>query len=149
MALALLKHYLENYYGSPRNSFFAMRPAAFSFERVIPFHRTATGLKKWLTTSGELGGIAEALALPLQEGCRISGRVLAKTKRETALSWKEIRGALELKAFSMGPQKLLRVRGVAGPGGRQYKGNRSADAARVGTAGGCLGCESGQHLSGY
>jgi uncharacterized protein YndB with AHSA1/START domain len=111
MALALLKHYLENYYGSPRSSFLAIRPAEFSFERVIPFQRTAAGLRKWLTTSGEFGEVGEAFALQLQEGGRVSGRVLAKTKRETALSWDEIHGALELKAFPMGPQRVLCVRG--------------------------------------
>lgn len=111
MALPLLKHYLENYYGTARSTFFAMRPAEFSFEQVLPFHRTAAGLKKWLTTAGEYGDVGEAFSLQLREGGNACGRVLAKTKRETTLSWDEIRGVIELKAFSMGPQRVLCVRG--------------------------------------
>jgi uncharacterized protein YndB with AHSA1/START domain len=111
MALALLKHYLENYFGISRSSFLAMKSAEFSFDQIVPLHRTAAGLQKWLTKSGEYGEVGESFSLELQEGGKASGRVLAKTKRGTALSWNEIRGVLELKAFSMGPQKMLCVRG--------------------------------------
>jgi uncharacterized protein YndB with AHSA1/START domain len=111
MALALLKHYLDNYFGSSRSSFLVMRPAEFSFEQVVPLYRTGAGLRKWLTKSGDYGEVGERFALDLQEAGKASGRVLAKTKRETALGWDEIRGALELKAFSMGPQKILCVHG--------------------------------------
>jgi uncharacterized protein YndB with AHSA1/START domain len=111
IALALLKHYLENYFGIPRESFLIMRPAEFSFDHAIQFQRTAAGLRKWLTKSGEYGEVGEYFALELNEGGKASGRVLAKTKRETTLGWDEIHGVLELKAFSMGPQKMLCVRG--------------------------------------
>ena len=111
MSLALLKHYLDNYFGTPRNSFLVMRPAEFSLEQVVPLQRTAIGLKKWHTTGGEYGEVGDRFALELYEGGKASGRVLAKTKRETTLGWDEIRGVLELKAFSLGPQKILCVRG--------------------------------------
>jgi uncharacterized protein YndB with AHSA1/START domain len=111
MALALLKHYLENYFGISRRAFLVMRPAEFSFEQIVPLHRTAAGLQKWLTKRGEYGEVGESYSLELQEGGKASGRVLAQTKRETTLGWDEIRGVLELKAFSMGPQKMLCVRG--------------------------------------
>jgi uncharacterized protein YndB with AHSA1/START domain len=111
MAFALLKHYLENYFGSPRSSFLAMKPAEYTFERLLPLHRTAAGLQKWLTNSGSLGEVGEKFSLNLKEGGSVSGKVLAMTKRETALSWDEIHGALELKAFSMGPQKMVSVHG--------------------------------------
>ncbi len=111
MALALLKHYLENYFGISRASFLVMHPAEFSFDQVVPMHRTEAGLKKWLTKRGDYGEVGESYSLELQEGGKASGRVLAKTNRETTLSWDEIHGVLELKAFSMGPQKILCVRG--------------------------------------
>jgi uncharacterized protein YndB with AHSA1/START domain len=111
MALTLLKHYLENYFGISRASFFVIHPAGFSFEQVVPLHRTAAGLKKWLTKSGGYGEVGASYSLELQEGGKASGRVLAKTNRETTLSWEEIHGVLELKAFSMGPKKFLCVRG--------------------------------------
>lgn len=111
MSLALLKHYLENYFGVWRASFLVMRPAEFAFEQILPLHRTEAGLKKWLTKSGGFGEEGETFVLELREGAKFTGRVLAKSKRETTLSWDEIRGVLELKAFSMGPQKMLCVRG--------------------------------------
>lgn len=111
MSLALLKHYLENYFGTARSSFLAMHPAEFSFEQLVPLYRTAAGLKKWLTKSGGYGQVSEGFSLELQEGGKVSGHVLAESKRETTLSWDEIQGVLELKAFSMGPQKMLCIRG--------------------------------------
>ncbi len=111
MALALLKHYLENYFGTPRSSFLAMRPASFSCEALLLSHRTAEGLARWLTSTGGFGTVGERFSLALREGGTASGRVLAVTKGEVALGWDEIRGALELKAFSMGSQKMLCVHG--------------------------------------
>jgi uncharacterized protein YndB with AHSA1/START domain len=111
MALALLKHYLENYFGTSGASFLVMRPAEFSFDEAVQFQRTAAGLKMWLTKSGEYGDVGESFVLDLQDGGKASGQVLARTKRETTLGWDEIHGVLELKAFSMGPQKMLCVRG--------------------------------------
>jgi len=111
MSLALLKHYLDKYFNTSRNSFLVMRPAEFSFEQLVPLHRTEPGLKKWLTKSGEYGEGGESFSLELQEGGQASGHVLAKSNRETTLSWDEIHGVPELKAFSMGPQKILCVRG--------------------------------------
>ena len=111
MALAVLKHYLEHYFGKPRSSFLAMKPAEYTFERLLPLHRTASGLQKWLTTSGAFGEAGGRFQMQLKEGESVTGVVLAKGKRETALSWEEIDGALELKGFSMGPQKMICVRG--------------------------------------
>ena len=67
MDLALLKHYLDNYFGSSRTSFRVMRPAEFSFEQVVPLYRTGAGLRKWLTKSGDYGEVGEGFALDLQE----------------------------------------------------------------------------------
>jgi uncharacterized protein YndB with AHSA1/START domain len=111
MALALLKHYAENYYGTPRSSFLVMHPAEFAFDQIPPFHRNPEKLAKWLTRSGAFREVGEKFRLELQEGGAVSGRVLAKTKSEVALAWDEIHGSLELKAFPLGPQKVLCVRG--------------------------------------
>jgi uncharacterized protein YndB with AHSA1/START domain len=110
MALALLKLYTENYFGTPRSTFLAMRPAQFAFSSVVPFHRTEAGLNQWLTTKASCGEVGEKYAFALREGGTASGRVLEQAKWETALSWDEIHGALELKAFAMGPQKMVSVR---------------------------------------
>lgn len=48
-SLATLKRYLGNYYGEPRANFLAMRPAKFSYDRVLA-HCTDEGpLSCWLT----------------------------------------------------------------------------------------------------
>lgn len=122
MALALLKLYAENYFGSPRNSFLAMRPSEFAFSSVVPFHRTEAGLNQWLTTKASCGQAGEKYHFALREGGTASGRVLQETKWETTLSWEEMRGVLELKAFAMGPQKMVSVRGSTwGPEGAKVK----------------------------
>jgi len=111
IALATLKHYLENYYGKPRSSFLAMRPAVFTYEKLLPFHRTAQGLAEWLTTGGGFRAAGDTLRLPLRGGGIVSGQVLELTRTETLLSWMEIQGVLALKAFNMGQQKLVAVHG--------------------------------------
>ncbi|HVS88282.1 MAG TPA: hypothetical protein VHF01_08670 [Candidatus Acidoferrum sp.] len=57
------------------------------------------------------GEVGEKFTLELTEGGSVTGKVLAKTKRETALGWDAILGVLELKAFAMGPQKMVSVHG--------------------------------------
>lgn len=111
MALSVLKLYLEKYFGTPRSSFMAMIPASFAFEQLPAVQRTSAGLQKWLTTSGDMGDVGGLFALELQDGGKVSGRVLAKTKLETELEWQEIRGALGLKGFAMGAQKMIGVHG--------------------------------------
>jgi uncharacterized protein YndB with AHSA1/START domain len=111
MAVALLKHYAENYYGTPRSSFLIMHPAEFAFDQIPSFHRDPEKLARWLTRKGGFGDVGEKFRLELQEGGIVTGRVLAKTKREVALAWDEIHGSLELKAFPLGPQKVLCIRG--------------------------------------
>lgn len=138
MALALLKHYLENYFGTSRASFLVMRPAEFSFERVVELQRTPAGLKKWLTKSGDYGEVGESFSLELQGGGKASGSVLARTKRETALGWDEIHGVLELKAFSMGPQRMLCVRGcgwgLSAEKAKELEGQMERAVERLATA---------------
>ncbi len=113
MALALLKHYAENYFGMPRASWLLMRPAAYIAEQVVPLERTADGLGRWLTRAGALGTVGDSCRLTLQSGETLSGRVLALTKSETCVGWDEVQGALEFKAFAMGPQKMIGLRASA------------------------------------
>lgn len=111
MALAVLKYYLENYFGQPKSYFFAMRPASFTFDQLRPYFLESSGLAKWLTTSGAIGKPGGRCELALRDDGKLTGRVLAVTNREVALSWEEIRGVLELKAFPMGPKRVLSIWG--------------------------------------
>ena len=106
LAFGLLRHYLEEHFGEDRQVFFAMRPASFEYDDLQPHFRTADGLAGWLTTGGSLEGkaVGDPVRLELAGGGTRTGRLLADSGRELAVSWGEIDGALELKAFDMGPQ---------------------------------------------
>jgi uncharacterized protein YndB with AHSA1/START domain len=117
MALALVKHYAEKYFAQPRATWMLMRPAAFTAEQVAPLERTEAGLARWLTRSGALPAAGERFQLALQSGETLSGQVLALSKSETCLSWDEVHGTLEFKAFAMGPQKMVGLRASAWAGG--------------------------------
>jgi uncharacterized protein YndB with AHSA1/START domain len=107
MALAVLKHYLENYFDRPRRRALVMQEAEYSSQRLHPFYREEEGLARWLTRSGRIGQPGEGYELVLSDGAKMSGRVLADTGNEVQLSWREIEGVLALKAFSMGPERRI------------------------------------------
>jgi uncharacterized protein YndB with AHSA1/START domain len=102
MALAVLKLYVEQHYGSPRTQFFAMRPARFEYADLLPFYIRSDRLASWLTTAGAVGDVGQQYRLELQTGGRASGEVLAITGWEVLLSWEEIGGCVALKGFGMG-----------------------------------------------
>jgi uncharacterized protein YndB with AHSA1/START domain len=109
-ALAILKLYLENYFGRGRRVALVMRPASFEYAQIAPYFEGERMLAAWLTRSGAIGRVGEKCDLVLRDGGQLTGEVIARTGREAALSWREIEGVLELKAFSMGPQRFAGVR---------------------------------------
>jgi uncharacterized protein YndB with AHSA1/START domain len=110
LALALLGHYLEHYFGTPKQTVLVMQPAAFDYATVLPWFTEEAKLARWLARSGAIGAPGDAAQLVLQNGDVVRGRVLDATNREVALSWPDANMALELKAFSMGPTRMLAVR---------------------------------------
>lgn len=118
MALSILKLYLERYYGQDRTSFFALLAAPYANEQLMRFYQTAEGLAAWLTREGSIGSVGEDVKLTLWEGDVLTGKVLAVTSHELAVSWEEIGGYLELKSFEVNAErKAVCLRG-AGYGGR-------------------------------
>ncbi len=109
-ALALLREYLENYFGQPRTSLLVIQPGQFEYATIARYFREPKFLAKWLTQSGEIGEEGAACKLALHDGGPVNGRVIARTEHEVAVSWPEERATLELKSFSMGPQRMLGVR---------------------------------------
>jgi len=114
MALAVMKLYLERYYGRPRRTFFAMQPAPFEYERMRHYFHAPGGLARWLSSSGAIGEEEDSYALALRDGSPMSGKILAVTPREVALAWDEAEGVVELKAFRLGPR--LRAVSLRGSG---------------------------------
>ncbi|MFN7924496.1 MAG: SRPBCC domain-containing protein [Bryobacteraceae bacterium] len=106
-ALSLLKLYLESYFGRDKKTILVLRPTHFDFEELAPYFRSGEGLSFWLTKKGEMGLEGDAIAWKLRNRDKLTGKVLRLTGREAALSWSEIEGALELKAFSAGPSKRM------------------------------------------
>ena len=99
-ALATLKLYLERYRGRNKTTILAMKKAGdYDYGQLLPYYATAEGLNGWLTTSAEIGGVGEPCSLRFSSGRTLTGRLLAKTAWEVALSWDEIHGMLELKGF--------------------------------------------------
>src|SRR5215207_4931048 len=55
MSLALLRHYLENHYGTAKRSVLVLRPAALDYATILPWFTDASKLSRWLTRSGAIG----------------------------------------------------------------------------------------------
>jgi uncharacterized protein YndB with AHSA1/START domain len=106
LALANLKHYLENYFGIPRASFLLRIPGEFEYSKLVPLFHGAE-IQKWLAKSGSIGGAGEQYSFEFKDGGTASGVVLARSAREVMLSWSEIGGTLSLKAFAAEPPKRV------------------------------------------
>jgi uncharacterized protein YndB with AHSA1/START domain len=107
MALALLKTYVEDHFGQPRAGRFLAQPAGYEPGELRRFFREGESLGRWLTREGEIGPVGSTIRLELHDGTPLTGQVLADTGQELAISWREISGALELKAFSVGPEQRV------------------------------------------
>ena len=110
LALALLGHYLENYFDTAKRTILVIRPATFDYADVLPWFTDGSKLSRWLTSSGSVGARGDSVHLTLRSGDVVRGRVLESTSREVALSWPDANMALELKAFAMGPTRMVGVR---------------------------------------
>ncbi len=112
MALAALKHYVEHHFGKGKWALPVFVPAHFEYDALLrESYLSAEGLGAWLTT-GERAIPGEGrIALTLRSGRALTGRVLALTDHELSVSWDEISGLLELKAFGDGADsRFLGVR---------------------------------------
>ena len=90
LALRTLKHWLEHYPERTRAHRLVMQPAAYTWDILHSFLHTSEGRRLWLDEM--LPGDA---------------RPLIDTGREVLLEWLELEGVLGLKAFAMGPRKML------------------------------------------
>jgi uncharacterized protein YndB with AHSA1/START domain len=110
-ALAVLKHYLENYFGRPKRQLLVMQPADYEYPSLLSHFATPEGLCGWLATTASIGGEGDSCALRLPDGESVTGTVLSKTKWEVVFSWEERDAVLELKGFRFGPSgRVVAVR---------------------------------------
>jgi hypothetical protein len=87
-----------------------LRPASFTGTKLRESFLEGPKLAQWLTTSGAIGKVGDPCQLALRDAGKLTGNVLAITAREVSVSWNEIGGTLELKGFSMGPQRMVGIR---------------------------------------
>lgn len=115
MALALLKHYAEEYFGREKVAMSLFRPARFEYETLLRGrYLSAAGLRSWLAEDASDIAPGGVVHLRLPSGRTLTGRPLAITDHEVSLSWEELEGVLELKAFGTGPaERVLGVRVTA------------------------------------
>lgn len=91
VSLATLGHYLGRHAGQTRNVTWAIARARTTASIAHAFFTDEAALATWLTRSGRVGGAGEPLALELEWGERLSGRVLASTPgRDVAFSWADV-----------------------------------------------------------
>ena len=115
MALATFALYVENHFGQEKWTFTTFRPASFGYASLLDTeYSSAVGLGRWLTDGASGIPARGPVALRLPSGRTLTGRVLVRTNHELSLSWEEIDGVLELKAFGAGPDdRFLGVRVMA------------------------------------
>ena len=58
-----------------------------------------------------MGPVGSDVRIELADGGTLTGRVLARTGTEVALSWREIDGVCELKTSLQGPDRVASIRG--------------------------------------
>jgi uncharacterized protein YndB with AHSA1/START domain len=117
MSLAVLRYYLERHFGEPKRTFLLMEPAQYSPAEMLKWYTDPELLAEWLADSSAgiraPSVVGQPVRIPLAEGGRtIEGQTLAVTRREVALSWTAEDVVLELKAFMMGPNPVVSIRGT-------------------------------------
>ncbi len=118
LSFALLRYYLERHFGEPKRTFLAIEPAPYFPADVLKWYTDPALLGEWLA-SNEAGirapsRLGQPVRIPLAgSGWTIEGETLAVTRREVAFSWEAEDVVLELKAFMMGPNPVVSVRGTA------------------------------------
>jgi len=90
VALALLRHSVEEHPRAPRRVRWAARPARASAELAHLCFTAPAALDRWLGRGSVLGAEGEAYRITLLSGDAMSGKVLCRTPgRDLALSWSE------------------------------------------------------------
>lgn len=102
IALGLLRLYMERWYGRVRSELMVLRPVPAACAAVAPYFRDPARLAEWLTAPPDVGDAAPPPRLELRDGRTITGEVLIDAGSEQLREWRQVGGALELKAFPTG-----------------------------------------------
>ena len=118
MAFAVLRDYLENYFGDEKTAVLVLLPAQFEYQELRDRQFLGDGLGEWLFEEAPQAPLAvgQHIKGSLAFGADFEGEVLAVTDREVALRWPDLPGVLELKAFGMSPESRMAGLRVTGWG---------------------------------
>jgi uncharacterized protein YndB with AHSA1/START domain len=101
-ALAVLRLYVERYFGVARRTLAVLAPVTAALDDLFRHYTEPEGLASWLTAAGRLGAPGEPTALALRNGQIATGRVLTRVPpREVSFFCREIEGVIALKSFSL------------------------------------------------
>lgn len=92
MAMALMRHYAENYFGQPKQTLLIRRPWAGSLAQAQPYYQDPRELRRWLK---------------VDERPR---EILTDTGQEVCYRWDPVGGVLECKAFHWQGEAYLGLR---------------------------------------
>ncbi|HUH12407.1 MAG TPA: SRPBCC domain-containing protein [Longimicrobiales bacterium] len=87
LALGVLAHWCERYYGAARSELMVLRRVPHACAAVQPYFGTPEGLARWLGAAPR------------------SGRELVRGRVESLREWEAVRGTVELKAFADVPDE--------------------------------------------
>ncbi len=109
ISLAILRLYLERFFGMKKMSKMVMKPTKAEYAKILEYFTKPEKLATWI---GEMTQIAEArpYRLRLEAGGELTGRFLALTHRELLLGADQIDGTVGFRAFPKGDGRAIGVR---------------------------------------
>lgn len=111
LALAMLEHYVAHHAGAEKVTVQRYVDTSVDARRIADiFFGEAHGLAEWLTIRGGIGTRDDAVSLTFHDGRPLTGRVLARSDTEVAVSWGEEDAVLELKSFRAGDTRKVGLR---------------------------------------
>lgn len=97
--IAILRLYVESYFGAAREVKVVLAEADVAFDRLHRYYTDAEYLRRWLTESGGVGTIGETCELVLRDDLHLECEVLSRfAGRSVALSCRSIGGVIVLCA---------------------------------------------------
>jgi uncharacterized protein YndB with AHSA1/START domain len=111
LALAMLKYYVEEHYGEPKQTILVTREADVDFNKLIAWYTEPELMNQWLTSSADARlRDGEPYHFVLRNGTPVNGIVAKMSKRELANIWPEQSAFVELKGWTAGPKKVIAIR---------------------------------------
>jgi uncharacterized protein YndB with AHSA1/START domain len=109
ISTAVLRLYLERYFGMRKTSKLLMKPTKADYAKILEYFTRPEKVASWI---GDMTQVREGgpYRLRLEAGGELTGRFLALTDRELLLGADQLDGTVELKAFPKGDGRAIGIR---------------------------------------